>query len=998
MTARLVMSVLVLATLASPAAAQRVRHGLRVPAGFEVTEFADSKLANDVINLTIDPRGRVVVSGPGYVRVLVEDKGDGKATRAIDLFDKLHDGAQGMLFEGDTLFYSADGGLRRCTIKDDKAGASELIRPFKTGGEHNIHAIRRGPDGWLYLLCGNTSGVTAKDATLATSPIKEPTAGCVVRFAPDLKGSEIVADGFRNPYGMDFNLDGELFTYDSDNERCVSLPWYAPTQMYHVIAGGHYGWQSPQKATWFRHPAYFPDTIGPLLDLGRGSPTGVACYRHVQFPEAYRGGLFLLDWTFGRVYFASLKRAGSTYAAEKQVFLEAVGEEGFAPTAAAVHPSTGDLYVSIGGRGTRGAVYRVRHTAGFQSLDKDALKKMTAPTRSLAWAPELSKKLAEQAMAGNERERLSAVNQISRHRERFDAATVNQVIVANWDYSDRHVRASTSALVASLPEAERKALAKEATAMRPHINYGLGIYATDPAEALLQGEALLKLDGHPGARVAGVRIIQLALGDLTAPKVRGTVWEGYTPRRAELDKELSARTLKALRGSFPAKNALLDREISRTLAVLQDDAPETLSRVAEQLTADSSPVEDVHYLTVLARLKAPRSQAVTARTAGALLALDAKLTKEKANRDSHWPLRIGEIHAELAAKDARLNAALLDHADFGRPDHALFAQSAGFDRGLAARIFLDRAKDADYPWSAGIVELVGELPAEQALPVLRKLWGQVGLEEAILPVLARKPEAGDRDKFLFGLTSPQLATVRRALDALDKLPGSEVAGEALIPLIQTLRRLGDSKEEQQVREQLVKYLRRATGQEKLTDKQAWADWFSKAYPKLAVRLSGPDGVDVAAWSRRLGGIDWTTGDAERGKGVFIKVSCAACHSGAQALGPDLRGVAGRFSRDDLLTAIIQPSKDISPRYRTTQIETAEGRIYQGLVVYEAVDSLILQSGPAVTVRLVNKQIAGRRFTDVSLMPAGLLDMVKDQEIADLYAYLKSLGLAMAEKK
>ena len=38
-------------------------------------------------------------------------------------------------------------------------------------------------------------------------------AGCVVRFAPDLKQSEVVADGFRNPYGMDFNLDGDLFTH-----------------------------------------------------------------------------------------------------------------------------------------------------------------------------------------------------------------------------------------------------------------------------------------------------------------------------------------------------------------------------------------------------------------------------------------------------------------------------------------------------------------------------------------------------------------------------------------------------------------------------------------------------------------------------------------------------------------------------------------------------------------------------------------------------------------
>ena len=174
-------------------------------------------------------------------------------------------------------------------------------------------------------------------------------------------------------------------------------------------------------------------------------------------------------------------------------------------------------------------------------------------------------------------------------------------------------------------------------------------------------------------------------------------------------------------------------------------------------------------------------------------------------------------------------------------------------------------------------------------------------------------------------------------------------------------------------------------------------WFGKTHPELAARLNGADGVDLAAWAKRLAKIDWTAGDSERGKGVFTKVNCASCHSGTQAIGPDLRGVAGRFSRDDMLTAIIQPSKDISPRYRTTQVETAEGKIYQGLVVYDAPDSLILQTGPAVTVRLTGQQVASRRTTDVSLMPAGLLDPVADRDIADLLAYLKSLGSATPEK-
>ena len=101
-------------------------------------------------------------------------------------------------------------------------------------------------------------------------------------------------------------------------------------------------------------------------------------------------------------------------------------------------------------------------------------------------------------------------------------------------------------------------------------------------------------------------------------------------------------------------------------------------------------------------------------------------------------------------------------------------------------------------------------------------------------------------------------------------------------------------------------------------------------------------------------------------------------------------MTGRFSRTDLFTAILQPSKDVSPRYRTTQLTTEKGKVYSGIIIYDAVDSVILQTGPAETVRLAHTQISARRLTALSLMPAGLLDRLSDSEIADLYGYLRSL--------
>ena len=130
----------------------------------------------------------------------------------------------------------------------------------------------------------------------------------MLRFSPDFARFEVVADGFRNAYDFDFTADGEPITFDSDNERCIGLPWYEGCRVYHVRPGGHYGWQGPHYTTTWRMPPYFPDVVAPIVDLGRGSPTGVACYRHRQFPEKYRGGVFLGDWTFGRVWFVALTR------------------------------------------------------------------------------------------------------------------------------------------------------------------------------------------------------------------------------------------------------------------------------------------------------------------------------------------------------------------------------------------------------------------------------------------------------------------------------------------------------------------------------------------------------------------------------------------------------------------------------------------------------------------------------------------------------------------
>lgn len=346
--------------------------GIKVPEGFRVELYADDDLAHDIHSLTLDSRGRVVVSGPGYVRILTDADGDGRADGFQQFADGPATGSQGMYFHGSSLLCAGDGGLLlyRDADGDDRAdGAPQVFLKIAAGGEHHVHSIQRGPDGWWYVMAGNFSGVTSAYATARTSPVRQPVSGTLLRLSPELKGGEIVADGFRNAYDFAFSVTGDLFTWDSDDERDISLPWYLPTQVFHVLPASNAGYVT----AGLKRPPSWPDMPPVTASFGRGSPTGVVCYRHDQFPAEYQGALFVQDWTLGRILCVPLQRQGAGWVSEPREFAVGQNQFGFAPTDMEVGPD-GSLYVSVGGRGTRGSVYRIscRVTDGGQKSAADA--------------------------------------------------------------------------------------------------------------------------------------------------------------------------------------------------------------------------------------------------------------------------------------------------------------------------------------------------------------------------------------------------------------------------------------------------------------------------------------------------------------------------------------------------------------------------------------------------------------------------------------------------
>src|SRR6185295_7767174 len=136
----------------------------------------------------------------------------------------------------------------------------------------------------------------------------------------------------------------------------------------------------------------------------------------------------------------------------------------------------------------------------------------------------------------------------------------------------------------------------------------------------------------------------------------------------------------------------------------------------------------------------------------------------------------------------------------------------------------------------------------------------------------------------------------------------------------------------------------------------WTEWVTQNCGDEAARQLGGSGTDLAGLKQRLAGVAWENGDIQRGQKLYTARGCAQCHGAGSGLGPDLAGAAGRFSRDDLFVAIALPNRDVSPRYQTTLIETKAGKVYTGMIVYEAPDGLLLRNGVNQNFRLETRDI------------------------------------------
>jgi putative heme-binding domain-containing protein len=366
---------------------------ITVPPGFEIERVASArKHEGSWVALTFDPQGRLIVSpqSGNLLRITLGAAGEAPRVESLPTSRPIGD-AQGLLFAYGSLYVSVnsnskeDGGLWRLRDADgdDRFEVVERLIRYTPGGEHGGHGLALGPDGLLYLMLGNHTddfnGSSIFDtknvpppAFAATSPFRNyaedlplkrewdanghavdilAPGGYVVRLDADAKSIDLYSAGFRNAYDIAFSPDGELFTFDSDMEWDVGMPWYRPTRVCHLTSGSNFGWRSGSG----KFPPYYPDTLPATVDIGLGSPTGVTFGTKSNFPAPYRAALFINDWTYGRIYAVHLEPDGSSYRASFTTFADG---KPLNVTDLEIGPD-GAMWFITGGRGTQSGLYRV---------------------------------------------------------------------------------------------------------------------------------------------------------------------------------------------------------------------------------------------------------------------------------------------------------------------------------------------------------------------------------------------------------------------------------------------------------------------------------------------------------------------------------------------------------------------------------------------------------------------------------------------------------------
>lgn len=930
-----------------------------------------------------------------------------------------------MLLHDDWVYLSSIGHVIR-RRQSTPGGAydigEEIVRGLCGFHHHQASGLTFSHDGWLFVTSGDDDnrgeGSDGSRATVLRT-------GAIFRMRPD--GSQIseFARGFRNPYrDVAFDLTYNMFHVDNDQEDGSK---FQGVRLMHVQEGADYGWRLRAGTvccrTDFLRGAVFgerPGKLPSMLKTGRGSPAGLLIYQGTAFPDFFRGLLIYPDVYRKLVRAYRVEREGSTFKVVEQFTLMQSEDPLFRPCQAVMGPD-GAIYIvdwrtdsggagKLWGDGEHGRIYRltwegIEGTPAIQRGPIDAWAKLADAAEAKWWTTlteqpadfELRKRALKHLVAKGPavRDRLvklaltkqlpveARAVAIGGASQLFDASVRDALVTLRNDKNFEIRRLAADALSRHVSAADAEAVVRQLLAQDaladPHP-------AARRAAALAIGALAAQLPIYDPGRVAAAQGLAAALAADDGQDV--SLHDGLLRGLERIDAEGLAQLELLLASDDPARRelAVVSYESLRTR-----EGARSLDRLLRQPAFDLlTPPQQARLLAAYQNILV--EPPITAAAVADWLAehTDAPLVVQVAALQT-----IGLVGGGRDEETTAVAVRLLNQPD--EEARRVVIQAIG-DARLTSTVRLLAEKLADNRRSAAerraILETLSRLRAQSAPFTSQR--SEAGVETVLkeLAAVARDEQAGeirgDALSLLAQVDYNQGRPVAFELLASDDLTAAAAAITVLAAKPSDAKQIAGRFIAGQMPRDMLPRVAEALRRHAPADKSGqFKELLKRVFQGGLLVSLEPE--EVARVERLVN----TTGDAERGRAVYLdakRSQCVTCHKleghGGE-VGPDLSKIYQTHTVAKVLESLLLPSKEIKEGFSTWSVITVDGKVYNGLKIADTKEEVVLRDATGKDIRIPPAEIEEKQATQVSIMPDGVIAQLRYEELIDLVAFLKS---------
>lgn len=936
---------------------------MSVPPGFKATLFAGEPDVQQPIGFCLDDRGRLWVAeaytypiraeeGKGRDRIIVleDTDGDGKFNRRTVFMEGLNL-VSGIAYGFGGVWVGAPPQLLFIPIEDGDApkpaGKPEVVLDGWAWQDthETLNTFMWGPDGWLY---GCHGVFTHSNVGKPGAPDSERTrinAG-IWRYHPTKKTFEVFGEGTSNPWGIDFDSNGQLFA-----EACV-IP-----HLFHIVQGGRFHRQAGSHFNPFTYEdikncadhVHWAGNKGPHAANSRSDAAGgghahagLMIYQGDNWPKEFRGNIFIGNIHGQRINMDIPDRKGSGFLVRHAPDPINFNDKWSQVLNFISGPDGGVYFIdwydknqchhnNVDGHDrSNGRIFKVSYgtpnslNVDLQRLSDKELVNLLASNNG--WHARHARRILQErthqkSTASREIAQLIQKGSKIRTIEQLWATHVtgNPVDVFLRD-RDEYVRAWTIQLLCEGKQVSKKNLAQFVAMAREEKSPVVRLYLASAMLRLPLAERWDVIEGLCGHSEDA--------GDHNLPAL---IWYGLEPLPT-LD------AARALRLAQVAKlPSILNFTIRRTAAIGTPEAMAAIMDTLQRVTDDQAQLQIVEGLAVA--FKGQRNVAMPSGWEAAEQKLTESPNAAVRAQTMALSLTFGSKNALASMRKTLMNP----NADPFERRTALDSLLSTKDNTLAS--------------------------------LLHQLLGDASLRGPVIRGLAGYDDPHSAEKIL--AVYPSLSPVEKR-DALNTLVSRASFAKSLLLAVGK-----DVALKKDLSADLIRQLRNLKNEELNKDiETVWG----------AVREASADKKPLMEKYKKVfwaGGSQ--PGDARRGRAVYDK-TCGQCHTLFDAggkVGPDLTG-SNRGDLDYILENMVDPNAVIPNDYRASTLETKDDRVITGIVKSQDDKSVTIVT-PNETLTIPRNEIAALKQNELSMMPEGLLDPLNEQEIRDLIYYLRQPG-------